>query len=224
MRSDAPQARRWFFVACLLLCAACATPVRQAATPDTTPLTATLFVVDRGWHTDIGLRADDITGALAALKNRFPGAHYLSLGFGERAYITARDVTVGTTLRALLPSQSALLVTGLRTSLQTAFGAGKVVTLHVTAGGLARLEYRLWQEFERTPADTPVSLGPGPYAGSEFFAALGTYDAFHTCNTWTATMLATAGLPVSASGVIFAHQILNQARAVARRQSAADER
>lgn len=224
MRSGVAQACRWVFLASLLLCAACTAPARLSATPDTAPLTATLFVIDRGWHTDIGLRADDITGALVALKNRFPGARYLSLGFGERAYITSRQVTVGTTLRALLPSESALLVSALRTSPQTAFGAGNVVTLRVTPGGLARLEYRLWQEFERTPADTPVSLGPGPYAGSEFFAALGTYDAFHTCNTWTATILATAGLPVSASGVIFAHQILNQARAVARRQSAANER
>jgi hypothetical protein len=69
-----------------------------------------------------------------------------------------------------------------------------------------------------------VSLGPGPYAGSEFFAALGTYDAFDTCNTWTATMLATAGLPVSASGIMFSHQVMDQARRVARQQSSVDQR
>ncbi len=187
-------------------------------------MTATLYVIDRGWHTDIGLQADEITGALVALKDRFPGARYLTLGFGERAFLTSRHVTVGTTLRALLPSRSAMLVTALRASPDAAFGPDNVVTLRITADGLARLEYTLWHGLERTPLGQPASLGPGPYAGSEFYAALGTYDAFDTCNTWTATMLTTAGLPVSASGVIFSHQVMDQARAMARQQSLIGER
>ena len=212
------------FLACLLQLTACVMPARPTLPHSAAPLTATLFVIDHGWHTDIGLPADEVTGALVALKKRFPGARYLTFGFGEREFLTSREVTLGETLRALLPNRSAMLVTTLRDSPDTALGPGNVVTLRITADGLARLEYALWHGIERTPADQPVSLGPGPYAGSEFFAALGTYDAFDTCNTWTATMLATAGLPVSAGGIMFSHQVMDQARTVARQQSSVEER
>lgn len=181
-------------------------------------------MIDRGWHTDIGLPVSEITGPPIALGNGFPGVRYLTLGFGERAFMTSHEVTVGETLRALLPSRSAMLVTALQAPPEAAFGAGNVVALHITAKGLARLENTLWYGLERTPEGQPVSLGPGPYPGSEFYAALGTYDAFDTCNTWTATMLATAGLPVSASGVMFSHQVMDQARTVARQQSSVSDR
>ena len=215
---------RLAFLACLLQLAACAIPARPTPPRSAGPLTATLYVIDRGWHTDIGLPADEITGTLVALKKRFPGARYLTFGVGEREFLTSREVTVGETLRALLPSRSAMLVTTLRDSPDTALGPPNVVALRITADGLAQLEYTLWHSIERTPADQPVSLGPGPYAGSEFYAAVGTYDAFNTCNTWTATMLATAGLGVSASGIMFSHQVMDEARTVARQQSSVDER
>jgi len=215
---------RLAFLACLLQLAACAMPARPSAPRSAAPPTATLYVIDRGWHTDIGLPADQISGVLVALEKRFPGVRYLTFGFGEREFVTSREVTLGETLRALLPSRSAVLVTALRASPAAAMGPGNVVTLRITADGLARLEYGLWHGIERTPADQLVSLGPGPYAGSEFYAGLGTYDAFDTCNGWTATMLATAGLPVSASGIMFSHQVMAQARTVARQQSSVDER
>jgi len=224
MRFGIARDCRSAFLACLLQLAACAIPAHPTPPSSAGPLTATLYVIDRGWHTDIGLPADEVTGALVALKKRLPGARYLTFGVGEREFLTSREVTIGETLRALLPSRSAMLVTTLRASPDTALDPANVVTLRITADGLARLEYTLWNGIERTPSDQPVSLGRGPYAGSEFYAALGTYDAFNTCNTWTATMLARAGLPVSAGGIMFSHQIMDQARTVARQQSSVDER
>lgn len=224
MRFGIALARRPAVLACPLLLAACATPARVQAPGSTGPRTETLYVIDRGWHTDIGLPAAEIAGPLARLEKGFPEVRYLTLGFGEREFLTSREVTVGETLRALLPSRSAMLVTALRASPELAFGTGNVVTLHITTDGLVRLEYALWHGLERMPADQPVSLGPGPYTGSEFYAALGTYDAFNTCNTWTAAMLTTAGLPVSASGVIFSGQVMDKARAVAREQASVGDR
>jgi uncharacterized protein (TIGR02117 family) len=211
-------ARLWLGL--VLLLAGCAARSLPPAAPATGKLAATIFVIDRGWHTDIGLPANEISGPLAALEQGFPGVRYLTLGFGEREFLTSRQVTVGETLRALLPSRSALLVTALRAPPEAAFGVADVVTLHVSADGLARLEAALWQAVERAADGEPVRLGDGPYLGSEFYAARGTYDAFDTCNTWTATMLATASLPVSADGVMFAGQVMRQARRVAQQQAA----
>jgi uncharacterized protein (TIGR02117 family) len=180
---------------------------------------AVVFVIERGWHSDIGLPADEIEGPLARLKQSLPGLRVLTFGFGERAYLLADDVTLGGMLSALLPSRSALLMTALRASPQAAFGADDVVMLHVSRAGLVRLRARLWQSFERSADGRPVVIRAGPYPGGVFYAGTDTYDALNTCNTWTATLLREAGLPVPTAGVVLVGQVMSVARAIAARQT-----
>jgi hypothetical protein len=66
--------------------------------------------------------------------------------------------------------------------------------------------------FANDGAGQPLRLADGPYPGSLFFASDATYDAFHTCNTWTVESLRAAGYPVSTSFVIFASQVMAAAR------------
>lgn len=200
----------------LLALAACAAP--DLPLPAASPRTETIFVIGRGWHTDIGLPAAATQGALAPVAARFPGLRVLSVGFGERAYVLSHDTGPFGMLRALLPSESALLATGLSDTPQAAFGAAHVVALRVSAAGLARLQARIGDEIERDAAGLPVGLGEGPYPGSLFYAARGTYDAFNTCNSWTAAMLRVAGLDVPTLGVVFAGQVMGPARRLAARQ------
>jgi len=65
------------------------------------------------------------------------------------------------------------------------------------------------------PGMPPQPLGPGPYAGSAYFAAIPRYSALYTCNTWVADALHAAGLPVRSTGVVFAYQLWAQARDLA---------
>ncbi len=64
-----------------------------------------------------------------------------------------------------------------------------------------------------------MRLADGPYAGSVFYAANETYDAFYTCNTWTALVLRQGGLPVDPRGVVFAEQVMQQVTQIASDQS-----
>jgi hypothetical protein len=121
-------------------------------------------------------------------------------------------------LSALFPSRSALLMTALAATPDAAFGAGHVVALHISAEGLARIEDAVWQQLEKSPDGAPVVLADGPYPGSVFYAAQGTYDAFDTCNTWTADMLHAGGLPVPRTGVVFVGQVMGIARSISARQ------
>ena len=207
------RAVRWFGLVCLVVLGACSAP--EAPPPaDGGPAVATVYVADRGWHTDLGLAADDVRGPLAAVKQPFPGVRYLTFGFGERAFFTARSTNLLTMLRALLPSQAAILVTGLRAAPAEAFGREQVVPLPLTAAGLARLEAFLWSYLGKDSSGKPQVLAPGPYPGSVFYAAGGTYDAAFTCNTWTAEGLRVAGLPISTDGVLFAGQVMSRVRAL----------
>jgi hypothetical protein len=176
---------------------------------------ATVYVVHRGWHTDIGLLAADVRPPLAAVKQPFPGVRYLTFGFGERAFYASRHTDLFTMVRALFPSRAAILVTALRVAPADAFGPEHVVALPLTATGLARLDGFLWSYLHKGPNEQPELLGPGPYPGSLFYNAAGTYDAAFTCNTWTASGLRVAGLPISAEQVVFAGQLMGQAQALA---------
>jgi uncharacterized protein (TIGR02117 family) len=180
---------------------------------------AVIYVIERGWHSDICLPAEEITGPLTELEQSFPGVRFLTFGFGERQFLMARRTTLGGMLSALLPSRSALLMTALSADPDAAFGAQHVVALHVSHDGLARIEAAVWQELEKSPDGEPVMLADGPYPGSVFYAARGTYDAFDTCNTWTVEMLHAGGLPVPTAGVLFVGQVMGIVRSVAERQA-----
>jgi hypothetical protein len=186
--------------------------------PPNPPGDATLYVIERGWHTDIGLPIEEVAPPLATLLQGFAGLRTVSFGFGERAFYAGHQHGVGDTLAALLPSQSAMLMTLLNTEPQAAFGADHVVTLHVTRAGVAAVETRLWNDLEHAPDSPPKPLAAGPYPGSLFYATRTTYDLLNTCNTWTAEMLRTAGLPVAVGGVIFVGQVMGMARRLARQQ------
>jgi uncharacterized protein (TIGR02117 family) len=171
-----------------------------------------ISVIDQGWHTDIGLPVAALHGTLARLAADFPGATWLTIGFGDRAYLLNRDTDFFDMLRALFPGKAALLVTGLHVPPDAAFGAGNVVTLAIAKPHLHALEEFLAGYFASNAAGQPLRLADGPYPGSLFFASDATYDAFYTCNTWTAEGLRAGGYPVSPSFVLFAPQVMAAAR------------
>ena len=179
---------------------------------------ATIFVVGRGWHTDIGLPMDEVAGPLKSLKSDFPGVRYMVFGFGERQYYMGHNAGSGEMLAALLPSKSAILVTALRATPLEAFADQTVVTLRLPSSGAERIAMQLWNDLEKAADGSVTRLADGPYAGSVFYASTETYDAFHTCNTWTALILRDGGLPVN-THVLFAGQVMEQVARIAAMQA-----
>jgi uncharacterized protein (TIGR02117 family) len=198
-----------------VLLAACATPP-PALPPG--PLVIRVDVAKRSWHTDLCLAAGEMTGRLARVTGGFADAHFYCFGFGERQFLLHQDRGIVGMMSALLPSRAAVLMTVLRTTPADAFGAANVVTLAMSRAGAGNLKNFLWTSLETAADGLPVRLRDGFYPGSVFFAASGTYDALATCNTWTATGLRSAGLPVS-DAVIFAGQVMSQVRRTAAAQA-----
>jgi uncharacterized protein (TIGR02117 family) len=209
--------RRLLAAVCLtLLAAACSAPPISVESPDD----PVIYVIGRGWHTDIGLPVEELDANLASLQAKFPGVRFFTFGFGERQFLLNRKTNLGTMLNALLPSRSALLLTALRAPPNEAFGPSNVVALHVSSAALDTIEANIWHEFELSSTGEPMLLADGPYPGSVFYAAQHTYDGFYTCNTWTALILRTGGLPMSATGVLFAAQVMGMARWIAAHHAA----
>ena len=123
-------------------------------------------------------------------------------------------------LRASVAGPAVMLVFPLAVSPAQFAGPGNAFELRVPSAGIARLAQFLWDSLAKDSAGSPRPVGPGLYPQSLFYAASGTYDLGHTCNTWTAEALAAAGLPVSAAGVVFAGQLVDQVRPLAEPVSA----
>jgi uncharacterized protein (TIGR02117 family) len=200
---------------CLLLLAGCAAPVSDPPTGQ-----AVVYVIERGWHTDIGLPVSELSGPLSIMPADYPGATYLTFGFGERQFLLTRHTSVFLMLSALFPSHSALLMTAIKAPPEDAFDSRNVAMMHISPDALADLKAALWAAFEKGPDGKPLRLADGPYLGSTFYAGSDTYAGYFTCNTWVAKMLEAGGLIDSTRGVLFSGQAMHLARGVAARQIA----
>ncbi len=213
---------RW---ALALALAGCAAP---APAPVAAPVAApgatngSVTVAERGWHTDLCLDPPaDPADPLAPFAAAFPGARTLCFGFGERQYLFSADHGLLDKLSALLPSRALLVVTALPAPPAAAFGADRVVVLRLGPGGEAALHRFLGESAERTADGAPRFFRPGPYPGSAYYAATGTYDMLDTCNTWTMAGLRAAGLVRGGGAVVFAGQVMSRARRIAAAQQSA---
>jgi uncharacterized protein (TIGR02117 family) len=194
----------------LLALAGCAATPPLAGDPGAPPLTEAVYVIAGGWHTEIGLPTQLIRGPLASMKQAFPRARYLVFGWGARAYYMARDPGIGDLLRATIPGPAVMLVIPLEVPPENLFGAANAMVVRVSQNGLDRLSQFLWDQLAKDPEGMPTPAGAGSYPQSVFYVATGTYKLSYTCNTWTAEALHLAGLPVTATGVVFAGQVLDQ--------------
>jgi uncharacterized protein (TIGR02117 family) len=193
--------------------AGCATPPPPAPVAAGGPPPETVYLVRRGWHTDIGVRADQVGDDLGRLRAAFPGVRTFVFGFGDRHWLLTKDHGSFDMLAALSPAPGALLVTALATTPQEAFPTQPVIPLHVSAEGLARLDEFLAGAFEHGADGGLRWLKAGPYPGSQFYATDTIYSGTYTCNTWTADGFAAAGLPVD-THVLLAGSLTDQARRI----------
>jgi uncharacterized protein (TIGR02117 family) len=177
----------------------------------------TIFLIAAGWHTEIALPVHAMQDPLRAVTPDFPGAQYLSFGWGERNYYMARAPTVGDAMSALLPGPAVLLVTPLYHPPPESRASAQVFELGLSTAGRDRLSSYLWEAFDKSGDGTPRRLAAGPAPGSVFYAATGTYSASYTCNTWTAEGLRVAGVPVTPAGVVFVGQLTDQLRSLGAR-------
>lgn len=194
----------------LLLCGCAINPPCHQARPPATidSLTPLVGVVDEGWHTGLILPIADIQGPLSALRPWFPHARFLIIGFGNRSYYIDTHPGIFTGLRALFPSPGVLYIQAVRSrSDLTAQFPTQIYWGYLSRTGLHHLRDYLARSLNYNAKGTLQPLPTGHTRSGRFFASPLTYDALHTCNTWTMATLQAGGLPVHQSGIIFADQV-----------------
>jgi uncharacterized protein (TIGR02117 family) len=211
--------RRGFLATCLAgsvlqMLAGCQPTQLPAAYQEPLRRDVTAYLIASGWHTEIALPVRAISGPLETLTRDFPGSSYLLFGWGERDYYMARQPTGADALRALFPGPAVLLVTPLNHPPQNLRAGDHVFALVLSTAGFNRLANHVWAALDKSADGMPRRLASGPDPGSVFYAAIGTYSTAYTCNTWTAEGLHVSGIPVTAAGVVFSGQLIEQVQAL----------
>jgi len=222
--------RLWLFhvapvLAMLQLCLAACSAVPQETTPATThqaqELASSVYVLRRGKHTDLILPAAQLHGPLTALAAGFPGARYLTFGFGDRQYVLALHKNLAHVLLAPLPGDGLLLVTYLQDTPPNVYGSEHLIALPVRQEQIDAISGFVWDSLQQDDKGTVPPYLPGKYPGNVYYPSSKTYYGLYTCNTWTAEALKRGGLPVSTFGVLLAGQVWDQVQAIAAQEAKA---
>ena len=168
-----------------------------------------IYVVSHGWHTGIVFPREELLAIVPALAERFPGGEYLEIGWGDKGFYQASEITSGITLKALLwPSDTVVHAVNVPVSAYDSFPHSEIRQLCLDAAQLESLGRFIAGSFERDPAGHIVAVKRGIYGDSEFYEGGGSFHLFNTCNKWTAKGLQSAGFDISTSSKLTASSVL----------------
>ena len=194
--------RRLVAVFLAILLAGCAAPPRPLpCDPGLHPGATTelgVWLLDRGWHTELALPHTALDAALVALAGG-EGAAFVAFGFGKRDFVLAEGGDLAVLLAGPIPGPAVVEVT------RRAWLPEGAVWLPLNREGLAALRGFLAGSVADGDSQ-PILRGDG----RRLHAAVRGYSLNFTCNTWVAEALAVAGLPVSADGVRLTRGVLGQ--------------
>lgn len=186
------------------------------AAGDEAARTVTVFVVSHGWHTGLIVPPAVIEPQVADLARRFASVtprHY-EIGWGDKGFYQAPEVTSGLALQAMFRSTGAILhvVAVPDDDLRDAFVGSDLVETCLSPAQSRSLADFIAASFARDDAGDVVRLGRGLYGESQFYDAVGRYSMLETCNKWTAKALRSAGIDVSPHWKLTAGSVMRAIR------------
>ncbi len=189
-------------------------PSSFTSKPDKTPvIKVAIYVTSNGWHSEIVLSKPSLPAGTIPEAEDFPGALYLSFGWGDETYYQTPTPTLGMTLRAaLVPTPSVVHMSGLSAHPRDVFSNAEIVELHLSIEQFHRLVSFLDFSFSRPALEGASKKSHGHHLVSQFYPATGMFHLFNTCNTWTARGLRQAGLPIRVNGTVSAEGLMIQVR------------
>ncbi|POZ52544.1 TIGR02117 family protein [Methylovulum psychrotolerans] len=203
-----------FFLAALHLITACAAqPYAPAPLADQAQSSTTVYVVSHGWHTGFVVPADALQARIPALKTRFTDTPFLEIGWGDKGFYQAQEITTGLTLRAMFWSSGAILhVVAVPRNVRRYFANSEQASFCLSERNYTALLDFIAASFAKDPQGRVQPLKQGIYGDSQFYEGVGTYHLFNTCNKWTAKGLQQAGFDLSPTFKLTAGSVMAQVR------------
>jgi len=200
------------FAACTFILTACSAGMTWDNLPLSIEDEVTIFVVNHGWHTGIVIKGNELGGELSFLEEHFGESEYYELGWGDKGFYEAKEITSLITMRAILwPTESVMHVVSLSETPLTYFPHSETIAIKVSRNGLLKLKQTLAESFSRNNGQV-IKTGQGIYGRSLFYKGEGSYYFANTCNTWTAKMLYATGAPIDSIFTLTASNVMRQSK------------
>lgn len=173
-----------------------------------------IYVIAHGWHAGIALASEDLGEELGFVREYLRPGRYYEFGWGEADFYQADKVTVPIFLKAVFwRNPSVMHVYAMLSAPAEEFSGSDVVELKLSQTGLKQLKDQLRASFALDPAQRPYPLKGGAHRENRFFKAEGYYLITHTCNTWTAKVLASGGVPMDTVFTLRSAGVMRQVKA-----------
>nr|WP_293249730.1 TIGR02117 family protein [Panacagrimonas sp.] len=187
-----------YLLAALILGACSGRPDVVEPAPQPTPVRGhTVSVVSHGWHTGLIIPGPVLNRAIPELRARFGDPAHYEVGWGDKGFYQAQEITSGLTLRAMFQSEGAVLhIVALSDPPETYFRGEPLRSTCVSDQELKSLETFVANSFSRDRDGAVAGPRAGIYGDSAFYDGEGRYHLFNTCNKWTAKALRSAGLEI----------------------------
>ena len=170
----------------------------------------TVFVVSHGWHTGIVVPTADLLAVIPELKARFSDSQYLEIGWGDKGFYQAEEITTGFTLRAIfLPTESVVHVVAIPKSPYESFPYSKIQFLCLGDRNSSSLIRFIAGSFQSSSKSKIIELKHGIYGDSQFYKGVGKFYIFNTCNKWTAKGIKSAGFDINPTFKLTTDSIMN---------------
>lgn len=169
-----------------------------------------IFIVSHGWHTGIVYPREELLSFIPELRHRFGDAQYLEIGWGDKDFYQAQEVTAAITLKAIFWStESVVHVVSVPTSPYESFPNSEIRLLCLDQAQLQSLGQFISNSFHRDQQGKIVVSDQGLYGDSQFYAGEGRFNMFNTCNKWTARGLESAGYDIDPSSTLTASSVMD---------------
>lgn len=195
----------------------CASPVKGLFPVQAGQPARTIYVLHRGLHTGVIVKAADVAAWAWPQSLAFPGAEYLEVGWGDtQGY--CYPLTSGSACRAMFYSQGSVLLVHAFTNTVTAEYGGivsEMIAVQLSPRGFDRMCDYIGATYALDASNRPVPM-PTAHPGENFFRARGHYWMLNNCNDWTAGALREAGCPISPRWSLLPGIVMHETRGFGR--------
>jgi uncharacterized protein (TIGR02117 family) len=169
----------------------------------------TVYVVSHGWHTGFVIPMPAIEQSIPELAVRFKDIPFLEVGWGDKGFYQAKEITSGLTIQAIFwPTDSVIHSVAVPIQTEDYFPHSEIERLCLTDSELSSLITFISNSFYKDDSGAVVALKNGIYGDSQFYKGVGDYYLMNTCNKWTAKGLKSAGMDISPTFKLTASSIM----------------
>jgi uncharacterized protein (TIGR02117 family) len=174
-----------------------------------------VYVVNHGWHTGFVIPTDMIFQSIPDLRQRFAESTQIEIGWGDRKFYQAKQVTSGLALRAILwPTDTVIHAVAVPQNVMLFYSKSNMEMLCLTEHELSDLVAFISKSFYKNELGEVEALDSGLYGDSQFYKGAGDYHIMNTCNKWTAKGLKSIGMEITPALKLTAESVMNAIRSV----------